>query len=96
MPKIKLRNYHRYVSKETLEVLGLVEENEAQAQEMLQEVTQIERMYDRKVAKAVKLQLKNENEPLSCLRPSKANIDLKRGLETKLSQLRIKTDKSIL
>ena len=53
-------------------------------------------MYERKVAKAIKQQLKNENDPLACLRPSKANIDLKRSLETKLSQLQIKTDKSIL
>ena len=53
-------------------------------------------MYDRKVAKAIKQQLKNENEPIANLRPTKANIDLKRALETKLSQLQVKTDRSIL
>ena len=42
------------MSKDTLDVLGLVKETEAQASEMLQEVSKIERMYDRKVAKAVK------------------------------------------
>ena len=67
-----------------------------QASEMLQEVTRVERMYDRKVAKAIKQQLKNENDPIACLRPSKANIDLKRSLETKLSQLQVSTDRSIL
>ena len=56
---------------------------------MLQEVTKVERLYDRKVSKAIKQQLKNENDPIACLRPSKANIDLKRGLETKLSQLQV-------
>ena len=66
------------------------------AAQILQEVTRVERMYDRKVAKAVKQQLKNENDPVACLRPSKANIDLKRSLETKLSQLSVKTDRSIL
>ena len=53
-------------------------------------------MYDRKVAKAIKQQLKNENEPIANLRPTKANIDLKRALETKLSQLQVNTDRSIL
>ena len=53
-------------------------------------------MYDRKVAKAIKQQLKNENEPIANLRSTKANIDLKRALETKLSQLQVNTDRSIL
>ena len=68
--EIKFRNYHKYVSKDTLDVLGQTEEVEAQASQMLQEVTRVEKMYDRKVAKTVKLQLKNENEPIACLRPA--------------------------
>ena len=63
---------------------------------MLQEVTRVERMYDRKVAKAIKQQLKNENDPIMCLRPNKVNIDLKRSLETKLSKLQVGTDRAIL
>ena len=66
------------------------------ASDVLQEVQKVERMYDRKVAKAIKQQLVNENDPVACLRPSKANIDLKRSLETKLSQLQVSTDRSIL
>ena len=53
-------------------------------------------MYDRKVAKAIKQQLKNENDPIACLRPMQANIDLKRSLETKLSGLQVSTDRAIL
>ena len=79
------------MNKDTLDALGQGEDAEgaAQAAEMLQEVTKVERLYDRKVSKAIKQQLKNENDPIACLRPSKANIDLKRGLETKLSQLQV-------
>ncbi len=39
------------------------------AAEILQEVTKVERMYDRKVTKATKQQLMNENDPVACLRP---------------------------
>ena len=77
-------------------MLGQTEEVQTYANEILQEVARVERMYDRKVAKAVKQQLANENDPLSCLRPTRANIDLKRSLESKLSQLAVKTDRSIL
>ena len=97
--EIKFRNYHKYVSKDTLDVLGQTgEEGQAEqiSAEIIQEVTRVERMYDRKVAKAIKQQLKNENDPIACLRPIQANIDLKRSLETKLSHLQVKSDKSIL
>ena len=63
---------------------------------MLQEVTKVEKLYDQKVIRAVKTQLKNENDPIACLRPLKANIDLKRGLQAKLAHLQLKTDRSIL
>ena len=93
---IKFRNYHKFVSKETLQSLGQTESNAAHASEMLQEVARIERLYERKTAKAVKQQLKNESEPIACLRPAKANIDLKRSLEAKLGQLQVGTDRAIL
>ena len=51
---IKFRNYHKYVSKDTLDVLGIVEETEAQASATLQEVSRVERIYERKAAKAIK------------------------------------------
>ena len=53
-------------------------------------------MYEKKVAKAIKQQLKTENDPVSELRPKKANIDLKRSLEVKITQLNNKTDRAIL
>ena len=56
----------------------------------------IEKMYEKKVAKAIKQQLKTENEPVACLRPKRANIDLKRGLEVKLATMNAKMDKAIL
>ena len=56
----------------------------------------IEQMYEKKVSKAIKQQLKTENEPVACLRPKQANIDLKRGLEVKLAQINANTDKAIL
>ena len=62
----------------------------------LQEVALIENMYEKKVAKAIKQQLKTENEPVACLRPKKANIDLKRGLEVKMAQINARTDKALL
>ena len=68
--QIKFRNYHKYVSKDTLDALGQTgEDAEAAQTEILQEVNRVERMYDRKVAKAIKQQLKNENDPVACLRP---------------------------
>ena len=56
----------------------------------------IEKMYEKKVAKAIKQQMQTENDPITQLRPQKSNIDLKRGLEVKLAQLSVKTDRAII
>ena len=94
--EMKFRNYHKYVSKDTLQALGQDESGTQHASEMLQEVPRVERLYQRKVAKAVRQQLKNEIEPIACLRPVQANIDLKRGLQAKLDQLQVGTERSLL
>ena len=96
--KVIFRNYHRYVDQQTLDDLAVnSDEGEKNAGEKhLQEVVMIEKMYEKKVGRAIKQQLKTEDEPIACLRPKKANIDLKRGLEVKLAQLSAKTDRSIL
>ena len=40
--------------------------------------------------------MQTENDPVTQLRPQKPNIDLKRGLEVKLAQLNVKTDRAII
>ena len=72
--------------------------DEDQGQQHLELVFDVEKHYDKKVAKALKQQQQCENDPLSCLLPAKgkANIDLKRGLNLRLSQLSLQTDKAIL
>ena len=70
--------------------------NEDATTEHLKEVARIERMYERKVQKAIKQQVKTENDPIQHLRSTKQNIDLKRGLEVKLASLNLQTDKALL
>ena len=75
-----------------------VDQEDDQGQQHLELVLNVEEMYKKKVAKAIKQQLKNEDDPIACLLPAKGkgNIDLKRGLNLKLSKLSLKTDKAIL
>ena len=98
--KVIFRNYHRHVDHQTLDELAQDRDGrnagEEESAKHLQEVAMIEKMYVKKVSKAIKQQLKTENEPVACLRPKMANIDLKRGLEVKLTQINAKTDKAIL
>ena len=69
---------------------------EEESARYLQDVAVIEKMYEKKAAKAIKQQLQTENDPVSQLRPHKSNIDLKRSLDVKLAQLNVKTDRAIL
>ena len=71
-------------------------EGEEESARHLQDVAMIEKMYEKKVAKAIKQQMQTENDPVTQLRPQKPNIDLKRGLEVKLVQLNVKTDRAII
>ena len=75
-----------------------IDQEEDQGQQHLELVFDVEELYKKKVAKAIKSQLKNEDDPIACLVPAKgkANIDLKRGLNLRLSKLSLKTDKAIL
>jgi hypothetical protein len=58
-----------------------------QGQQHLQLVLDVESQYDKKVTKALKQQLANEQDPLKCLAPAKgkSDIDLKRALNLKLA-----------
>ena len=98
--KCTFRNYHRHVDYSTLEAVAGGSEGRNAGEEAsarhLKEVAMIESMYEKKVAKAIKQQLKTENEPVACLRPKQANVDLKRGLSVKLTQINAKTDNAIL
>ena len=98
--KCVFRNYHRHVDYSTLEAVAGGSESRNAGEEYsarhLKEVAMIESMYEKKVARSIKHQLKTENEPVACLRPKQPNIDLKRGLEVKLTQINAKTDNAIL
>ena len=98
--RVIFRNYHRHVDYSTLEAVAGGSEGRNAGEEAsarhLQEVAMIENMYEKKVAKSIKQQLKTENEPVACLRPKQPNVDLKRGLEVKLAQVSALNDKAIL
>lgn len=53
-------------------------------------------MYSKKAKKQIRDYLKNEEDPIKGLLPKKANIDLKRNLETKLEKLSLITERSLL